>query len=96
MDHDRKMAEDLLKLLEIFWGTEVTKLARVTLEERRFNKGSSLLTAGDIEKFNNSLNTKIEKYRSLPTHTAIVQTTMSKLIVYKRRRPREIENSLLV
>ena len=94
MDHDRKMAEDLLKLLEVFRGTEVTKLARVTLEERRFNKGTSLPTAGDIEKFNNSLYIKIEKFRSLPTYTAIGQTTMCKLIVYNRRRPGEIENSL--
>ena len=82
---ERQEAEDVLTLMNIFWGSRVTKLARVLLEERRFNKVQSLPDTEDLKKLNMYL-----KVQSLPD-----TEDLKKLNMYLRERSTTFEKHLL-
>jgi hypothetical protein len=47
---EREEAEDFLKMMQIFWGTRITKLARVILEQRKFGQEVHLPQPEDIKE----------------------------------------------
>ena len=98
MVKDRNAEEDadrFLKLMSVFWGTRVTKLARNTLVERQFNKRQVLPDSGDIQKLNEYLNKQLSNIDvgevSMDNYTKIGRLVATKLLQYNRRRPGEIE-----
>jgi len=88
-------AEKLLQLMRIFWPTRVTKLARVILLERQYNKEHCLPPPDDLKKLNTyledaigKLNLKSPKYED---YRRAAEVLGSKLLMYNRRRTGEIE-----
>jgi len=62
MASDTSSQEDatrVLKLMEIYWGTKVTKTARVMLEVRSFYAGKNLPSPEDIKRLNTHLRESI-------------------------------------
>jgi len=94
-DAHRKQAEDLMKLIEIFWGSRVAKLARVLLEERRFNKRNELPLPEDLLALNNHLEAELGKLDLSDVTTRnyyrVAKVVQTKLLVYNRRRTGELE-----
>ena len=92
---DRDAAEDLLKLMEMFWGTRVTKNARVILSERNFNKRGSLPAPDDIKKLNIYLKEALQKIdysnHTYESYISVVELVQAKLTLYNRRRTGELE-----
>ncbi|XP_055956953.1 uncharacterized protein LOC126821491 [Patella vulgata] len=91
----RKEAEDLLKTMEIFWGTRIAKLSNVLLEEKKYNKNQPLPKPDDIAILNksiedtiNNLNLNVETFENF---TSVVEAISAKLVVYNRRRVGEVE-----
>ncbi|WP_215897508.1 hypothetical protein, partial [Acinetobacter baumannii] len=60
LSNEKTDVNDVLHLMNIFWGTRVTKLARVLLEERRFNKVKSLPNPDDLKKLNVYLRQRLD------------------------------------
>ena len=94
MVKDREAEEDterFLKLMSVFWGTRVTKLARNTLVESQFNKRHVLPDSGHIQKLNEYLNTQLSNIDfgevSMDNYTKIARLVATKLLQYNRRRP---------
>ena len=88
---DKQDAKDILKLMGVFWGTRVTKLARVLLNERHFNKAKILAESEDIEKLNKHLNNCLQEMDYSMVNTAryldMCEVVTAKLVVYNRRGP---------
>ena len=88
-------AEDVVQLMNVFWGTKVAKLANVILEERRFNKVKSLPLAEDIEALNVHLNKRLTQSNledtSAENYQRVSELALVKLMVYNRRRTGEME-----
>ena len=92
----RDEAEELLKVVNIYWSTDVTKQAKVVLLDRQFNKVTYLPDPEDVVKFNDCLNTYVRQM-DLTTTTPenfkkIAEICAAKLTLYNRRRPGEVEN----
>ncbi|XP_069109552.1 uncharacterized protein [Argopecten irradians] len=91
----RQDAEDLLKTMQIFWGSKVTKLARVLLERRKYNKREQLPMPEDIEKLSTSLKktiTELDLDSVDPENFQHVAEVMSaRLLMYNRRRTGELQ-----
>lgn len=93
---ERKDAEELLCLMNVFWGTRVTKLARVLLDERHFNRRIQLPEPQDIKKLNEHLGDRLNeldltKNNSYSNYIAVAEVILAKLLVYNRRRTGEME-----
>ena len=93
----RKEAEDLLKLMELFWGTRVTKLARVLLEQRHYYRSKDLPDPDDIKRLNEYLKEEMDKlsYTDATYHNYchIACLVLAKLVSYNRRRTGELEGA---
>ncbi|XP_055958464.1 formin-2-like isoform X1 [Patella vulgata] len=91
----RKEAEDLLKTMEIFWGTRVAKLSNVILEQRKYEKHKQLPNPDDIEELNKSLECSLKGLdlttTTLENFTNVVEVVEAKLVIYNRRRVGELE-----
>lgn len=95
-DHEAEAdGERFLRLMNVFWGTRVTKLARNTLVERQFNKRQVLPDTNDIQKLNEYMNTQLSNIDleeiSLENYNKVARLVAAKLLQYNRRRPGEIE-----
>jgi hypothetical protein len=96
----RKEGQDLLAVMDIFWETNVTKLARSALQDRRINKQTMLPKASDIEKLNKHLKEKFANLDLVKTSSEnfakVAETILTKLLVYNRRRSGDMESVRLV
>ena len=96
-DHDsRKEAEDLMLVVNTYWSTDVTKMARLVLLDRQFNKEILLPIPEDVTKLNEFMNAEISNL-DLQTTTPenfkyVSQLCGAKSTLYNRRRPGEVEN----
>ncbi|XP_078310283.1 uncharacterized protein LOC111116385 isoform X1 [Crassostrea virginica] len=97
-DGGKKEAGEFLQLLRMEWSVKVTKLARVTLDLRHFNKKKELPDPSDIEKIAAYLVREIKKLdltisncSEIVFREAIVLTE-ARLLIYNRRRPGELES----
>ena len=98
MHNDKRSKEDaenLLRTMNIFWPTKVTKLARVLLDQRKYNKHEELPDPKDIEKLSNSLKSEISKL-DLKNHTPanfrhVANIISARLVIYNRRRTGELQ-----
>ena len=95
-DYERKQdSKDFLRLMELEWGTKVTKLARVTLNERFFNKGINLPKQEDIIKAATYMNEEIKKLdltvKDKATYQKACTLALAKLVFYNRRRSGEMQ-----
>ena len=92
----RDDAEALLKVVNIYWTTDVTKLARHVLLDRQFNKVTLLPDPRDVAKFNDSLNKWSSQADTTDTnpenYKKIAEICAAKITLYNRRRPGEVEN----
>ncbi|XP_021353744.1 uncharacterized protein LOC110450516 [Mizuhopecten yessoensis] len=93
----RQDAEDLLKAMSVYWGTSVTKMSRVLLEQRHYAKDKKLPEPNDIKTLNIFLNESL-KDLDLKSNTSIpdifrktAEVTEAKLVVYNRRRTGELQ-----
>ena len=85
-------SENLMKLMNIFWGMRVAKLANVLLEERQFNSTKSLPMPEDIQKLNENISENIATLPLDPSNfREAAELGLVKLMVYNRRRTGEME-----
>ena len=84
-------ADRFLKLISLQWDT---KIARVVLENRKFNAAKPLPTAGDIQKMAAFLNeqlAKAEEPENYSEYRRLVLLILAKVITYNRRRCGEMQ-----
>ena len=98
--NSRKHAEDLLKLMEVCWGTRITKTAKIILEEMRFNADKQLPVPEDIQRLNVSLKKTISELDYSETDNInfrhVAEVIEAKLVLYNRRRTGELQAIRLV
>ena len=92
----RADAEELLLVVNTYWATDVTKLAKTVLMDRQFNKVIALPVPEDVTGLNEYLNIAVAA-ADLTTKTADnykqnANICGAKLALYNRRRPGEVEN----
>nr|XP_022330999.1 uncharacterized protein LOC111129143 isoform X1 [Crassostrea virginica] len=95
----RKEATDFLQLLKMEWSTRVNRISRATLAERNFNRRKPLPDPEDIVKLASYLVTELQKLENdLDPVLAdgvkfrrVVMLVQSRLLLYNRRRPGELE-----
>jgi len=89
----REEAELLLKTMEIFWGTKVTKLSRVLLERRKYQKNVQLPEPKDIEKLSKSLKKSLAEVdlKEPNNFSRVAEVVSARLVMYNRRRTGEIQ-----
>ncbi|XP_033758150.1 uncharacterized protein LOC117340499 [Pecten maximus] len=92
----KQEATDFLRLMQLEWSVKVTKLARVTLEERRFNKEKELPHPEDIAHLATYMVEALKTLDLSEPNEAIfreaVILTQARLLLYNRRRPGELES----
>ncbi|XP_060584452.1 uncharacterized protein LOC132740548 isoform X2 [Ruditapes philippinarum] len=98
MDHDEQSQSDagkVLKLMDIYWGSRVTKAARVLLDERRYYAEKHLPHPEDILKLNCYLQDSISQLDYKKTDKMnfrlVAELIEAKLILYNRRRTGELQ-----
>ena len=88
-------AENLIKLMNIYWGTKVTKHARVILEERRFYAAKNLPLPEDIQQLSNYLRDSILNVdltkADATNYREVGKLIEAKLVTYNRRRTGEVQ-----
>ena len=91
----RQDVTNFLSLMKLEFGTKVTKLARVTLNERQFNKKNELPLPNDIAKLSKYLLEEIKNVdltkKETNTFRRVVILAETRLLTYNRRRPGELE-----
>ena len=89
-------AADFLKLYHMEWSVKVSKQARVILDERHFNKKAALPNPADIQKLANYLVQSLTNLDLEQSGTTVFREiavlTEARLLLYNRRRPRELES----
>ena len=92
----RQEAEDLQRVIGIFWGTRVAKLARIILDERHFNNVQDLPTSDDLKKVADFMKDKLShlnlKDASPENFKNVAMVTAAQLTMYNRRRSGEMES----
>lgn len=78
----KEEAEEFLQLMEIEWGLRVTKLARIILIERAFNKEQDLPLPEDIKKLSEYMQKQISELdltnsKSLSNYRKVAVLTLS-------------------
>ena len=90
-----KDSKSFMKLMTIEWALKVTKLAKVTLEIRSFNKEKSLPDPLDIQNLQAKIREDIkafnDKDKSPMNFRAAAQAAQARLLLYNKRRSGEIE-----
>ena len=91
----KEECSDVLELMNAEWSTKVTKLARVTLNERRFNQAKALPDPEDVRKLSKYLQDELSqanlKDNSRENRQKVAQLTQAYLISYNRRRSGEVQ-----
>lgn len=91
----REEAENLLKTMDIFWSTKVTKLARVLLRQRQYSKKKELPLPKDIQNLTEYLKKSISALDFTKTDAAtfqhVAELLSSRLLTYNRRRTGELQ-----
>nr|XP_034315953.1 uncharacterized protein LOC117685616 [Crassostrea gigas] len=96
-DKAKTEASEFLQLLRMEWSVKVTKLARITLDVRHFNKRKELPDPSDIEKIAAYLVREIKNLDLTPNNNneivfrEAVVLAEARLLLYNRRRPGELE-----
>lgn len=96
-DKAKTEAGEFLQLLKMEWSVKVTKLARVTLDVRHFNKKKEVPDPSDIEKLAAYLVREIKKLDLTISNSSeilfreAVVLAETRLLLYNRRRPGELE-----
>ncbi|XP_065926796.1 uncharacterized protein [Magallana gigas] len=96
-DKAKTEASEFLQLLRMEWSVKVTKLARITLDVRHFNKRKELPDPSDIEKIAAYLVREIKNLDLTPNNSneivfrEAVVLAEARLLLYNRRRPGELE-----
>ena len=98
-DIGRKEANDFIQLVKMEWSTKVNQMSRATLADRNFNKTKPLPDPEDIVKLATYLVTELQKLGpELDPLSAdsvqfreMVMLVQSRLLLYNRRRPGELE-----
>jgi len=87
---------EFLRFMKTEWSYKVSKLARWTLDERKFNKHTPLPNPMDIAKLASFLVTKIKQLNLEETGESVFRETAilteARLLLYNRRRPGELES----
>ena len=96
-DNDsRRDAEDLMLVVNTYWSTDVTKIARIVLLDRQFNKEVLLPVPEDVTKLNDYMNEEINNLDlntiTLENFKKVSRLCGAKITLYNRRRPGEVEN----
>ena len=96
-DNDsRKDVEDFRIIMNTFWATKITKLARVILLDRQFNKETKLPHPSDLNKLNDFMAKKLRKLdltmKTGKNFKLVAKVVAAKVTMYNRRRPGEMEN----
>ena len=95
-EKSRKDVDSFKVVMETFWATRVTKLARTLLLDRQFNKEVEMPTPDDLRRMNLFLGSAIKKLDltayTMSNFKVISETLATKLTLYNRRRPGEMEN----
>ena len=93
---DKQDAEEVLKLMGVLWGTKVTNLSQVILNEKHSKKAQILPDPGNIKRLNEHLNSRLEEIDYSVVDTAhyldICEVLSAKLVIYNRRTTGEIES----
>lgn len=88
-------AKAFLTLLKIKWGLQVTKLARMVLSEKNFNKPTQLPLPEDVKKLAtfmiDSLANADTTDGSYENFRQIAQLVLARLTLYNRRRCHEVQ-----
>ena len=89
-------ASNMKKLLDKNWCAEISAVAVATQSQNRFNKSTNLPIPGDMEKLSRYIIDEIEQMEvegemSADKYKRIVQLTLSRLLLYNKRRPGELE-----
>ena len=96
-DASHKEAEDFRLIMETFWATKITKLARVLLLERQFNKKVKLPEHEDLVQMTKYLQEQVEgmdlSIKTPENFKHVADIVSAKLTMYDRRRPGEMENA---
>lgn len=91
----QKEAESLFKLMNIYWGSKVTKHARVILEERRFYAEKNLPLPVDIQRLNTHMQQAISHLdfnkKDSENFKTVGKLVEAKLVLYNRRRAGEVQ-----
>ena len=91
----KQESEDFIELMKIEWSTKVTKLARITLNERRSNMDKSLPEPEDIAKLHTYIRDGFQaldlKTGDYETYRKAATLLEAKLIMYNRRRSGELQ-----
>lgn len=95
----RQEATDFIQLLKMEWSTRVNRISRATLAERNFNKRKPLPDPEDIAKLATYLVTELQKLETtldpasadIAKFRKVVILVQSRLLLYNRRRPGELE-----
>lgn len=91
----RQEVTDFMSLMKMEFGTKVTKLAKVTLNERRFNKSKDLPLPKDVAKLSSYLLDEIKKIdlnqKDAISYRKTLILAQTRLLTYNRRRPGELE-----
>lgn len=92
----RKDADDFRLVMNTFWATKITKLARVILLDRQFNKEIYLPHPSDLAKLNEFLAKKLcdldLAVKTPQNFKLVAEVVAAKVSMYNRRRPGEMEN----
>ncbi|XP_062610759.1 uncharacterized protein LOC134272385 isoform X2 [Saccostrea cucullata] len=97
-DKAKTEASEFLQLLRMEWSVKVTKLARITLDVRHFNKRKELPDPSDIAKIAAYLVREIKNLDLTPNNSneivfrEAVVLAEARLLLYNRRRPGELES----
>ena len=87
---------EFLRFMKTEWSYKVSKLARRTLDERKFNKHTPLPNPMDIAKLASFLVTKIKQLNLEETGESVFRETAilteARLLLHNRRRPGELES----
>ncbi|OWF39284.1 hypothetical protein KP79_PYT22704 [Mizuhopecten yessoensis] len=91
----KQEAENFLCLMKLNWGLKVTKLARVLLTERSFNRRKPLPLPGDVKKLATFMKTELENldldnwlYDNFKKAAVLA---LARITLYNRRRCHEVQ-----
>lgn len=97
---DNETAEKIGKFIHLFKSefSTVSHSAKITINERKFNKVQVLPLMTDIQKLHDHINLQLEQWTkksSLDAYIALRKYCLSKIVLFNRKRSGEVEKMLL-
>lgn len=84
-----------MKMMNIYWGTRITKLARVILSERKYGQDVQLPHPEDIKELYTYLHKALAELdltqANYENYRTVCEVVEARLIVYNRRRTGEVQ-----